>query len=66
MAYGRGQDTGVRLVWSRGRKRGCLMRTKITIGLLCIAAVLAGTGVASAQAAPATANMRPPSGDAET
>ena len=42
------------------------MRPKITIGLLCIAAVLAWTGVAGAQAAPATATMRLPSGDAET
>jgi hypothetical protein len=42
------------------------MRTKLVIGLLTVAAVLAWTGIAGAQAAPATANKRPPSGDAGT
>lgn len=44
-------------------KRGCPMRTKITIGLLCIVAVLAWTGVAAAQAARATPKVQLPSGE---
>jgi len=39
------------------------MRTKITIGLLCIAAVLAWTGVVGAQAAPPASKVQLPSGD---
>jgi hypothetical protein len=39
------------------------MRTKITIGLLCIAIVLGWTGVVGAQAAPATPKLQLPSGE---
>jgi hypothetical protein len=39
------------------------MKTKIVIGLLCIAAVLAWTGVAGAQPAPATPKVQLPSGE---
>ena len=39
------------------------MKPKVVIGLLCIAAVLAWTGVAGAQAAPATPKMQLPSGE---
>ena len=39
------------------------MQTKIVIGLWCIAAVLAWTGVAGAQAAPATPKVQLPNGD---
>ena len=39
------------------------MKTKIAIGLLCIAAVLAWTGVAGAQTAPATPKVQLPSGE---
>jgi hypothetical protein len=40
------------------------MRTKIVIGLLCIAAVLAWTGVVGAQAAPPAPKVQLPSGEA--
>jgi hypothetical protein len=39
------------------------MRTKITLGLLWIAAVLAWTGLAAAQTAPATPKVQLPSGE---
>jgi len=39
------------------------MRTKIAIGLLCIATVLTWTGMAAAQAAPATPKVQLPSGE---
>ena len=39
------------------------MRTKIAIGLLCVAAVLTGTGMAGAQAVPATPKVQLPSGE---
>ena len=39
------------------------MKTKVTIGLLCIAAVLAWTGMAGAQAAPATPKVQLPNGE---
>jgi len=39
------------------------MKTKIVIGLLCIAAVLAWTGMAAAQTAPATPKVQLPSGE---
>jgi hypothetical protein len=39
------------------------MRTKITIGLLTVAVILAWTGVAGAQAAPAIPKVQLPSGE---
>jgi hypothetical protein len=39
------------------------MKTKSAIGLLCAAAVLAWTGMASAQAAPPTPKLQLPSGE---
>ena len=39
------------------------MRTKSALGLLCIAAVLAWTGMAGAQAAPATPKVQLPNGE---
>ena len=40
------------------------MKTKIAIGLLCIAAILAWAGVAGAQAAPPAPKVQLPSGEA--
>lgn len=39
------------------------MKPKIVIGLLCVAAVLAWTGIAAAQTAPATPKVQLPSGE---
>lgn len=39
------------------------MKTKIAIGLLCIAAILAWAGAAGSQAAPATPKVQLPNGD---
>ena len=44
-------------------ERGCPMKTKLIIGLLCVATVLAWAGVAGAQAAPATQKVQLPSGE---
>jgi hypothetical protein len=48
----------------RPNERGCPMRTKIVIGLLGVAAILAWTGVAGAQMATPAPKVQLPSGEA--